>query len=37
MFAGILLLGAAGLLFDKVFSVAARRGLGRFYAGQVNP
>lgn len=37
MFAGILLLGAAGLLCDKVFSVAAHRGLARFYAGQVNP
>ncbi|WP_067460965.1 ABC transporter permease [Actinomadura macra] len=36
MFAGILLLGASGLLFDKVFSVATHRGLARFYAGQVN-
>ncbi|MFC4055559.1 ABC transporter permease [Actinomadura syzygii] len=36
MFAGILLLGAAGLVFDKIFSVAAHRGLARFYAGQVN-
>ncbi|MFI0366972.1 ABC transporter permease [Actinomadura sp. 1N219] len=36
MFAGILLLGAAGLLADRVFSVVIHRGLARFYAGQVN-
>ncbi|WP_171063958.1 ABC transporter permease [Actinomadura soli] len=36
MFAGILLLGAAGLLADRVFSVVTHRGLARFYAGQVN-
>ncbi|MFF3867710.1 ABC transporter permease [Micromonospora sp. NPDC001898] len=35
MFAGILLVGAAGLAFDRVFVLASARIFRRFYCGQV--
>lgn len=35
MFAGIVLLGIAGLVFDRIFSVVTDRTLRRFYPGQV--